>query len=141
MNDERESYQEQLKQGLTLDPYGPTRNGKPSTTPETNGTHKRPQKRHGGRFEVLNQFVDESAKSLSTTDQAVWLVLYRETKSNGTASVSHQQIADKTGVSRRTAIRSVAELVKAGLAEVVNRGSSEGNTPSTYRVYGRPQRR
>lgn len=103
-------------------------------------TSKRPRKKNpqsAGRFQTMNEFVDFSARLVDTTAQAVWLVLFREVKPSGVACVSFGQIAERTGVSRRTAIRAVKHLEDAKLVTVAKRGRlNEG--PSTYRVHGRP---
>lgn len=90
------------------------------------------------RFKTMNEFADFSAKSVSTTAQAAWWILFRETKPNGLASVSFNQIADLIGLKRRAAIRAVQELEDAGLLTVVKRGSLKAG-PSTYRIHGTPK--
>jgi DNA-binding IclR family transcriptional regulator len=85
----------------------------------------------------MNEFVDYSARLVDTTAQAVWLVLFREVKPNGLAKVSFGQIAELTGVCRRTAIRAIKHLQEAKLVTIEKRGRlNEG--PSTYRVHGTP---
>ena len=98
----------------------------------------KPQKENrgaAGRFQTLNDFVDISARLVDTTAQAVWLVLFRETKPKGVACVSHSQIAMQIGTSRRTVVRAVQKLEKAKLVVVVRRGGLSGGT-SVYRVNG-----
>lgn len=92
------------------------------------------------RFKTMNEFVDQSARLVDTTAQAVWLVLFREVRANGIGKVSFGQIAECIGVSRRTVIRAVQHLEEAKLVTVVQRGRMSGG-PSTYRVHGSPPRR
>jgi hypothetical protein len=40
------------------------------------------------RFELLNAFVDSGMVGLSRAELAVWLILYRDAKRDGTARVS-----------------------------------------------------
>ena len=92
------------------------------------------------RFQVANEFADKSARSVDTTAQAVWFHLWREVKPpDAVATISHSQLADKIGVSRRTIIRAISQLESAGLVTVVNRSRIGQPTPSTYRVHGQPE--
>ncbi|QDT72222.1 helix-turn-helix domain-containing protein [Lacipirellula limnantheis] len=91
-----------------------------------------------GRFQTMNDFADLSARLVDTTAQAVWWILFRETKPNGLASVSFNQIADLIGLKRRAAMRAVQDLEEAGLLTVVKRGSLNAG-PSTYRIHGTPK--
>ena len=92
-----------------------------------------------GRFQVLNQFVDQSARLVGSTAVATWLVLYRETKPDGTATISHNQIGELLGIKRRTAMRATQDLIDAGLLVVTKRGHATGHTPSTYRIKSAPK--
>ncbi len=86
----------------------------------------------------MNEFVDYSARSVDTTAQAVWMVLFRETKPNGLAKISFNQIAHLIGLKRRAAMRAIQTLEEATLLSVVKRGRlNEG--PSTYRIYATPK--
>lgn len=86
----------------------------------------------------MNEFADFSAKRVSTTAQAAWWILFRETKPNGLASMSFSQIAEAIGKGRRMAIYAVKELEQAKLLTVVKRGSLNVG-PSTYRIHGTPK--
>ena len=77
-----------------------------------------------------------SARSVSTTAQAVWLQLFREARTSGAASMSQGQIATRIGASRRTVIRGIQELIDAGLIELIEKGSNTQHKPSTYLVKG-----
>ena len=92
------------------------------------------------RFAVANAFADYGARQVDPTAQAVWWIIWRETKPDGLARISFGRLAECIGRSRRTALRAVGRLAKAGLLTVVRRGSlAEG--PSTYRAHGVPKRR
>ena len=125
-------YREMMRNGRTL----------PSiVAPQTVPTTAKPRKKNpqaAGRFQVMNDFADTSAKSVSTTAQAAWWILFRETKSSGLASVSFNQVADAIGLQRRAAIRAIQELETAGLLTVVKRGSLNVG-PSTYQIHATPK--
>ena len=87
------------------------------------------------RFAVFNAFIDVAMRTVSTTEAAVWFVLYRETKPNGVAKVSQRQIAEAVGVDERTVRRAIDRLRDLGLIEVARRGGI-GRGPSSYRVFG-----
>lgn len=123
-------YREMMKNGGTLPAMAPVAlapQGRKSRKPDSIG-----------RFKIMNEFVDFSARLLDTTAQAAWLVLFRETKPNGIACVSHSQIAERIGASRRTVVRAVQHLKDAKLVTVVHRGGLKGGT-SSYRIHGAPQ--
>lgn len=90
-----------------------------------------------GRFKTMNEFVDYSARLVDTTAQAVWMVLFRETKPNGLACISHSQIAERIGSCRRTVVRATQHLEDAKLITVVHRGGMTGGS-SSYRIHGTP---
>ena len=113
-------------------------NGQPGGTNKAKG---KPARRSAGdRFAVANAFADYGARLVDTTAQAVWWVIWRETKPDGLARVSFGRLAECTGRSRRTAVRAVGHLRKAGLLTVVRRGNLDEG-PSTYRAHGVPKRR
>lgn len=91
------------------------------------------------RFGMLNAFADYGARLVDTTAQACWWILYRETKPDGLARVSHGRIAECIGRSRLTVVRAVRKLEKLKLITVVRRGGLRDGV-STYRVYGSPLR-
>ncbi|MEN0109295.1 MAG: helix-turn-helix domain-containing protein [Planctomycetota bacterium] len=96
-------------------------------------------RRAAGRFGVLNRFADHGARLTDTTAQACWWVLYRETKPDGLATVSHQRIAECVGVDRKTVTRALGRLERARLLTVVRHGGWRRG-PSTYRVHPTPKR-
>ncbi len=97
-----------------------------------------PKRKQRGRFAVLNSFADCGARSVDTTAQACWWILYRETKPNGLARVSQARIAECVGLGRVAVNRALKRLEQAKLLTVVRRGGLHGG-PSTYRVYGTPR--
>lgn len=97
------------------------------------------KRRAAGRFGVLNRFADTGARLVDTTAQACWWILYRETKPDGLATVSHQRIAECAGVDRKTVTRALSRLESARLLTVVRHGGWRRG-PSTYRVHGAPKR-
>ena len=132
MNNERQQMREILRNGGTLSPCGTERNEHHSRVKA-----QKPKQISTGRFQTMNSFVDHSARFVDTTAQATWLVLFREIR-NGRATISQGQIAERIGVSRRTAIRAIQHLEDAGLIMVVKRGKIGGGS-STYQVHGTPQ--
>lgn len=102
------------------------------------GTAKKPKgktgrRKTGDRFAVLNTFVDFTAGELSRNEILVWLVLYRDTKPDGTARTSQDDLARRAGVSDRTIRRAIKQLEGRGLLGVVYRGGI-GRGASAYRV-------
>lgn len=87
----------------------------------------------GNRFAVLNTFVDYALPSLGRADAMTWLVLYRDTKADGTTRTSIADIARRTGANASTIKRAVKRLTTLRLLVVVYRGSVNRG-PSRYRV-------
>ena len=86
------------------------------------------------RFELLNAFVDNGMADLSRAELAVWLILYRDTKRDGTARASLDDLARRGGMNRQTASRAVGRLVRRNMLQVLRRGGLNWG-PSTYRVF------
>jgi DNA-binding MarR family transcriptional regulator len=107
------------------------RNG--TTTPARRTT----KRRSCLRFEVLNAFVDDGMADLSRAELAVWLTLYRDTKPDGTARASLDDLARRGGMNRQTASRAVGKLERRKMLQVVRRGGLNRG-PSTYRVFPYP---
>jgi hypothetical protein len=85
------------------------------------------------RFETLNAFVDTGMADLSRAELAVWLTLYRDTKRDGTARASLDDLARRGGMDRQT----VGRLVRRTMLQVIKRGSLDCG-PSAYRVFPYP---
>lgn len=99
-----------------------------------NGKAKgKPARRKGDRFAVLNAFVDCTLAGLTRNEIAVWLVLYRDTKPDGTARTSQADLARRAGTSDRTVRRALDGLGRWGLLKVKYRGGI-GRGASVYRV-------
>jgi hypothetical protein len=100
----------------------------------TTGTSKAKGKAVGQRFKVLNTFIDFTMGSLSRGEALVWLVLYRDTKADGTATTSVADLARRIGAYPSTVKRAVKALHGAGLLTLIYRGSLR-HGPSKYRVH------
>jgi hypothetical protein len=55
------------------------------------------------RFDTLNAFVDTGMAELSRAELAVWFTLFRDTKRDGTARASLDDLARRGGMNRQTA--------------------------------------
>ena len=118
--------------------------------PSPNGSNGRPPARHqgdgekakgkparrktGDRFAVLNTFADFTLSTLTRAEIAVWLLLWRDTKRDGTARTSQADLARRAGVNLKTVKRAVAGLRRRRLVTVVSRGNLRRG-PSVCRVY------
>ena len=89
------------------------------------------------RFEILNAFVDGGMSDLSRAELAVWLILYRDTKKDGTARTSLDDLARRGGMDRQTASRAVGRLAHRKMLRVLRRGGLNVG-PSVYRVFPYP---
>jgi hypothetical protein len=101
---------------------------------------KTSRRKTGDRFAVLNAFLDFTAAGLSRATALTWLVLWRDTKPDGTAKTSIADVARRIGANPSTVKRAVAALVKADLLTVIYRGSLRRG-PSAYRVRPLPRER
>ncbi len=75
----------------------------------------------GGRFAMLNTFVDHVMATIPRTDALVWLVLYRDVHGE-TARTAQAYIASRAGVSKRTVHASIGRLTRAGFLDVAYQG-------------------
>jgi hypothetical protein len=91
------------------------------------------------RFEILNAFVDEGIVKAGLTAQEalVWLVLYRDTKPNGFATTSVNDIARRACIGRRTVLRALARLERVRMLRVARRGGLNRGA-SSYAVFPFP---
>jgi DNA-binding MarR family transcriptional regulator len=85
----------------------------------------------------LNLFVDTGMADLSRAELAVWLVLYRDTKPDDTATTSVEDLARRAGVDRRSVIRALKRLQDRRMLQVLHRGGLNRG-PSSYRVFPFP---
>ena len=135
LSPEASAYREQLRNGGMLPASAPAEVDQPRQIKKTKSSVRRPES--VGRFKTMNAFIDRSARLVDTTAQAAWFVLFREVKPNGIAQISQRQVADRIGVSRRTAIRAIQQLEQARLVTAVSRGGLSGEM-TAYEVHGEP---
>jgi DNA-binding MarR family transcriptional regulator len=96
-----------------------------------------PARRSRLRFEILNRFVDTGMANLTRAELAVWLTLYRDTKRDGTARTSLEDLARRAGMNRQTAYRAIGRLRRRKMLRVVRRGGLNRG-PSAYAVFPYP---
>jgi DNA-binding MarR family transcriptional regulator len=73
-------------------------------------------------FQNLAAFVDEGARKLSRSELVTYLILLRDTKPDGTARAGLNDLAERGGMSRKSASRAVGSLIAKGVLRVVRRG-------------------
>lgn len=76
------------------------------------------------RFETLNAFVDRGIVegALKPSDVAVWLVLYRHARPDGTAEVTIDTICRASGLARRTVLLALKRLKGCRMLRTIRRG-------------------
>jgi DNA-binding MarR family transcriptional regulator len=84
-------------------------------------------------FRNLAGFVDDGVRSLTRSELAVYLILMRDTKLDGTARVALTDLATRGGLSKDTASRAVRSLAKRGVLRVVRPGVSR--KPTLYTIF------
>lgn len=109
----------------------PMSDGRPMPE-QAEGCDRKSNRRHQGRFGVLNNFVDFTLRVLNRSDIAVWLVLYRDSR-DGVARVSQSHIAERAGVHVSTIKRAIGRLKARELVAVVHQGGLNRGV-SSYRV-------
>ena len=72
-----------------------------------------------GRFECINAFLDVTLADLERTELAVWLLLWRDTKPDGSARTSQTDLARRAGCNPRKIRRALVNLERTGLVRVV----------------------
>lgn len=85
------------------------------------------------RFALLNAFIDSALPNLERSAVAVWLLLYRHAKPDGTVSASVADLARRAGASDRQVQRALARLQAVGMLCRLKRGTLAGG-PSVYRL-------
>lgn len=111
---------------------------RPSATQKPRNAPEKAKRQGYGRFEVLNNFVDEWASELSPAVRAVWLHLFRHT--NGKTQLCDmtcRQIAQKANMSKTTVSKALGELEKKGLLTYLFRSVWNSGKPSTVRLVPR----
>jgi hypothetical protein len=97
-------------------------------------TAKPKRRTRSERFATLNAFVDMGMAGLTRAEVKVWLILFRDTKANGTARTGQRDIARRAGLKPRMVRYALASLEAKGMLQTVRRGRlNEG--PSIYRVH------
>lgn len=94
---------------------------------------QRPASHSKSRFEVINDFVDDTMKTLEFRASLAWFTLWRNTKPNGLAKIAISDLARRMGCSKYTAKRAIRDLKREGLLTVVAPGSINRGV-STYRL-------
>jgi hypothetical protein len=84
-------------------------------------------------FQNLAAFVDQGVRHLSRSELATYLILLRDTRPNGTARAGLSDIAERGGMSRKSASRAVGSLVAKGVLTIVRRGVP--GKPTLYTVF------
>jgi hypothetical protein len=112
-------------------------NAKAAPKKPQNGPVK-PKRQGYGRFEVLNNFVDEWAHEFSSPQRSVWLWIFRHSRSvdGGRAYIckgSSRTIAIEMKVSRRTVQTAIDKMLASKLLRVVFQSTAKG-VPSKYEL-------
>ena len=89
------------------------------------------------RFGILNAFVDIGLAKLPRSEFVVWVILFRDTKADGTARASLDDLARRGGMDRQTASRAVGGLSRRKMFRVVKRGGLNRG-PSVYQIFPYP---
>jgi hypothetical protein len=95
--------------------------------PRRDKTESRPKgkpnrRRAANRFGVLNAFLDMTAGALTRAELLTWLILYRDTKPDGTTRTAQADIARRAGIAARSVRRALNRLVAFGLVRIVWQG-------------------
>jgi len=85
------------------------------------------------RFALLNAFVDCELARLGPVDVAVWLVLYRHGRRDGTATAAVSDLVRRTGYRQAAVRNALRRLRNCGLINRLKRGTLAGG-PSVYRL-------
>jgi hypothetical protein len=64
--------------------------------------------------QALHQFLDHTLRSLGRTEAMAWLLLYRDTRPDGTARTTQKSLGERAGVSTLTAYRAIKRLRRLG---------------------------
>ena len=87
------------------------------------------------RWQHLNRFVDVTLRDVTPSEVRVWLILYRDTKQDGTVCAGQTNIAMRAGLSVRMVKKAVQKLIERGIVKVLVRGRLNAG-PSLYKVRG-----
>jgi DNA-binding MarR family transcriptional regulator len=84
-------------------------------------------------FQNLAGFVDQGVRTLSRSELAVYVILLRDTRPDGTARAGLDDLAERGGMSKKSASRAVGSLVAKGVLTIVRRGRV--GRPTLYTVF------
>jgi hypothetical protein len=96
----------------------------------------KPQPHKGDRWATLNSFVDVIAPRLTLAERAVWLVMFRYSRS-GVCDTSERAIATQAAIDKASAGRALRRLVELRLVWPVFKSNRKG-TSSRYGIHPRP---
>lgn len=103
----------------------PIRRPKPAAAVKTDvpiaRRKKKDRKPHGGRWEILNHFVDHQMSELTPTQRAVWFCIFRDEK-NGITKTGQSDIARRCSLSRESVNRAISQLEARGLIKTLRQG-------------------
>jgi hypothetical protein len=77
------------------------------------------------RFRILNDFVDLGLAQLSRSEIVIYLILFRDTKSNGLARTSLSELVRRGGMSIRQASRSLNALIQRGAVRLIQKPTAD----------------
>lgn len=84
-------------------------------------------------FRNLAAFVDEGVRTLSRSELAVYLILMRDTRPDGTARAGLDNLARRGGMSKRSASRAVQSLAVRGVLRILRHGVP--GKPTLYTIF------
>jgi hypothetical protein len=84
-------------------------------------------------FRNLAGFVDEGVRTLQRSELAIYLILIRDTRPDGTARAGLNDLAARGGMSKRSASRAVQILINRDVLRVVRRGVT--GKPTLYTIF------
>lgn len=113
----------------------PTHGDKADRRPPKRKTRRRTAERFGS----LNLFLDSTAGALTRGELLTWLILYRDTKPDGTTKTAQADIARRAGVDARSVRRALDRLAGFGLVKIIRQGGFRQGA-STYIVEPLPTR-
>ena len=87
------------------------------------------------RWSNLNGFVDVTLQELTGAEVKVWLILFRDTKRDGTVRTGQADIAMRAGLSVRMVKKALRKLIERSIVRVLKRGRLNVG-PSVYKVRG-----
>ena len=94
-----------------------------------------PKRPKSSRWSNLNGFVDVTLQELTGAEVKVWLILFRDTKRDGTVRTGQSDIATRAGLSVRMVKKALRKLIERSIVRVLKRGRLNVG-PSVYKVRG-----